>query len=42
MVNQQDMARNALEIEIEGAKDLLAARTQARTDAEIIRLVHQR
>lgn len=41
MVKQQDLARNALEIEIEGVKNLLADRSQARTDAEIIRLVHQ-
>lgn len=41
-LQQKEFARKAVESEIEGASDLLAARRQARTDAEIIRLVHER
>lgn len=41
-LQQQEFARKAVESEIAGANDLLAARRQARTDAEIIRLVHER
>lgn len=41
-LRQQEFARKALELEIEGVADLLADRRQARTDAEIIRLVHER
>jgi hypothetical protein len=41
-LRQQEFARKALENEIEGVKDLLATRLQARSDAEIIRLVHER
>jgi hypothetical protein len=41
-VKQQDLARHALDTEIESVKDLHARRRQARTDAEIIRLVHER
>lgn len=41
-LTQKKFARIALDTEIEGTKELLADRRQARTDAEIIRLVHER
>lgn len=41
-LKQQEYARQAAESEISQASDLLVTRQQARTDAEIIRLVHER
>jgi hypothetical protein len=41
-LKQQNLARQALVTEIEAVQELLADRRQARTDAEIIRLVHER
>lgn len=41
MVKQQGLARQAVEVAAAAAEDLLAARTQARSDAELIKQVHQ-
>ncbi|HEX9227576.1 MAG TPA: hypothetical protein VF885_13110 [Arthrobacter sp.] len=41
MVKQQEYARGAVEVAVSAAEDLLADRRQARSDAELIRLVHQ-
>jgi hypothetical protein len=41
MVKQQDLARKALEIEIDLLNDLLSTRTQARADADLIRSVYE-
>jgi hypothetical protein len=41
-LQEQTHFRQVLEAELEQARDVLASRQQARTDAEIIRLVHER
>lgn len=41
MVKQQEYARGAVEVAVAAAEDLLTSRLQARSDAELIRLVHQ-
>lgn len=42
MVKQQEYARGAVEVAVAAAEDLLSSRRQARSDAELIRLVHTR
>lgn len=41
MVKQQEYTRGAVEIAVAAAEDLLAARTQASSDADLIKRVHQ-
>ena len=41
MVKKQEYARGAVDVAVAAAEDLLAVRTQARSDADLIKRVHQ-
>ena len=41
MVKKQEYARGAVDVVVAAAEDLLAVRTQARSDADLIKRVHQ-